>query len=104
MLSDRAYDAVHALGVATAARVRIPGYRMGHRGSVSFGGTSRSAAMTTDETQRTMTFVQWHNALCAEARRDQASASMVAPWMHDAYEYGYTPAEAWEAFTNNERI
>lgn len=58
----------------------------------------------TTTTRATVTYTMWHNELCAYARTKGGSASTDSAWMHLAYRRGYTPADAWDAFTNNERI
>jgi hypothetical protein len=55
-----------------------------------------------DPTCKTSTFNEWHRALCEHARNNGGSASTLSGWMRRLFDRHYTPAEAWEAFTNNE--
>lgn len=55
-----------------------------------------------DPTNTTATFDEWHRALCIVARERNGSASTCAAWMRRQYDRGYTPAEAWENFENDE--
>jgi hypothetical protein len=58
--------------------------------------------MIAEPTFANATFQEWHRELCAYARAHGGSTSTEQAWMHELYGQYLTPAEAWEAFTNDE--